>query len=72
LIQVGSSDLDLPLWPMRRAAARAGARATLIEYPGVGHFGFGDLAVFDRVSADQLAFLRRVLAPADRKEAVRA
>jgi uncharacterized protein len=57
LVQVAADDVVTPPDPARKAAQRA-ARGELREYPG-GHFDvyLGD--AFERIVADQLAFLRR-------------
>jgi pimeloyl-ACP methyl ester carboxylesterase len=57
LVQVASDDAVTPPGPARKVAERA-PRGALLEYPG-GHFAPYVEPLFERVIADQLAFLKR-------------
>ena len=61
LVQVGTSDTICPPAAGRRAAAKAGPRAELREYP-VDHLDVYAGAWQERALADQLDFLRRARA----------
>lgn len=60
LVQAGTSDTICPPQAARRAAAKAGARGELREYP-VDHLDVYAGPGQERALADQLAFLRRCL-----------
>ena len=60
LVQVGTSDSICPPPAGRRAVAKAGGRAELLEYP-VDHVDVYAGAAQERALADQLDFLRRCL-----------
>ncbi|WP_405598078.1 MULTISPECIES: alpha/beta hydrolase [unclassified Streptomyces] len=62
LIQAGTHDQLVPPAPARRAAAKAGSRAQLVEYP-IDHLDVYSGSVQANALADQLDFLRRTLAP---------
>ena len=62
LVQVADEDVVTPPTPPARAARRA-PRGELRRYPG-GHFDVYVGEPFERVVADQLAFLGRALGPA--------
>ncbi|WP_327324836.1 alpha/beta hydrolase [Streptomyces sp. NBC_01210] len=62
LIQAGAHDQLVPPAPARRAAAKAGSRAQLVEYP-IDHLDVYTGSAQANALADQLAFLRRTLAP---------
>ncbi len=61
LVQVGDHDAVTPPGPSRKAAARA-PQGELLGYP-YGHFEVYSGAPFERLVADQLAFLQRTLQP---------
>lgn len=63
LFQIADEDAITPPEAVLAAARKAGARAEVRRYP-VGHFGVYTGEAFERVVADQLAFLTRHLAPA--------
>lgn len=63
LVQPGTGDRIAPAAAARKAARRAGYWAQLREYPA-DHLDFYDGPWQPRVLADQLAFLKRDLAPA--------
>lgn len=60
LVQVGTRDTIAPAATARRAAAKAGPRAELREYP-VDHMDVYLGTAQQQIVADQLKFLRRVL-----------
>lgn len=63
LFQIADEDAIAPPSAVLAAARKAGGRAEVRRYP-VGHFGVYVGEPFERVVADQLAFLTRHLAPA--------
>ncbi|WP_405997193.1 alpha/beta hydrolase [Streptomyces sp. NBC_00829] len=62
LIQAGTHDQLVPPAPARRAAAKAGSRAQLVEYP-IDHLDVYTGPAQAHALADQLTFLRHTLAP---------
>ena len=66
LVQAGTADRVAPLATARRAAARAGVRAELREYP-IDHVDVYTQPAHQRLLDDQLDFLGRHLSPTARE-----